>query len=86
MAKLLWPFGTDRGGMSVAVTVRSAEGWQKRGWRMIARAGEGPFIPAVAARVALRDTSVIAPGARPAIAVLSLGAIEAGMPDLAVTT
>ena len=86
VAKLLWPFGTDEGGMSVAVTVRRGEHWERRIWRMIARAGEGPFIPAVAARVVLRDPGAIAPGARPAVAVVSLAAIEAGMADLAVTT
>ncbi len=85
-AKLLWPFGTDEGGMSVTVTARYPEGWRRRTWRMIARAGEGPFIPAVAARVVLRDTGAITPGARPAVAVIELDAIAAGMADLAVET
>ncbi len=86
LAKLLWPFGTDEGGMFVAVTARYPEGWQRRVWRLVARAGEGPFIPAVAARVVLRDAAAIAAGARPAVAMVSLAAIEAGMADLAVET
>ncbi|MEJ6402639.1 DUF4166 domain-containing protein [Yoonia sp. 2307UL14-13] len=85
-AKLLWPFGTDEGGMSVAVTVCSAKGWQRHTWRLIARAGEGPYIPAVPARVVLRAPESIAPGARPAVAEVLLADLEAGMADLAVTT
>ena len=85
LARFLWPFGTDEGGMSVSITARFANGWQKRSWRLIARAGEGPFIPAVASRVILRDISQIKPGARPAVAEIPLTAIEAGMADLAVT-
>jgi NAD(P)-dependent dehydrogenase (short-subunit alcohol dehydrogenase family) len=86
IAKLLWPFGTDEGGMSVAVTARWPDGWRRKTWRLVARQGEGPFIPAIAARVILRDPGAIAAGARPAVAVVPLAAIEAGMDDLAVVT
>ncbi|WP_394178139.1 DUF4166 domain-containing protein [Yoonia maritima] len=86
LAKLLYPFGTDAGGMSVAVTVRSGTGWERRTWRMVATKGEGPFIPAVAARVVLRQPSQVPAGARPAVAVVSLDAICDGMADLAVST
>jgi uncharacterized protein YbjT (DUF2867 family) len=86
IAKLLGPFGTDAGGMSVEVTLRDAQGWRRRVWRMVATQGEGPFIPAVASRVALRDPGSIPAGARPAVAAVSLAAIEAGMADLAVVT
>jgi hypothetical protein len=86
LAKLLYPFGTDAGGMSVAVTLQTDDGWQRRIWRMVATDGEGPFIPAVAARVVLRDPRAIPCGARPAVAIVSLDAICAGMTDLAVTT
>ena len=84
-AKLLWSFGTDEGGMSVTVTARYPDGWQRRTWRMIARAGEGPYIPAVPARVVLRAPETIAPGARPALAEVQLVDLEAGMADLAVS-
>ncbi len=85
-AKLLWPFGTDEGGMCVAIVARYPGGWKRRTWRMVARAGEGPFIPAVAARVVLRDPGAIARGARPAVAVVSLDAVAKGLADLAVET
>jgi saccharopine dehydrogenase-like NADP-dependent oxidoreductase len=79
-------FGTDAGGMSVKVTTRQDGRWQQRTWRMIARSGDGPFIPAVPARAVLRDTKAVAHGARPAIGVVSLQAIEAAFADLDVTT
>lgn len=85
-AKRLYPFGTDVGGMSVAVTVRSSAGWQRRIWRMVATRGDGPYIPAVAARVVLRAPDTIPKGARPAVAIISLDAIRDGMADLAVST
>lgn len=85
LARMLWPFGTDKGGMSVAVTGRGPDGWRHKVWRMVATEGEGPFIPAVAARAILRDLTVVKPGARPALAEVPLSAVEAGMADLAVT-
>jgi hypothetical protein len=85
-ARLLAPFGTDQGGMVVDVVARFPDGWRRCRWEMIVTAGEGPFIPAVAARVILRDPAAIAPGARPAIAVFPLQAAEDAASDLAVTT
>ncbi len=85
LAKLLWPFGTDEGGMTVAVIGYGPAGWQRKDWRLVATAGEGPFIPAVASRVILRDAAAIAPGARPAVSEVSLPSVQAGMTDLAVT-
>lgn len=86
VAKRLEPFGTDEGGMSVMVTARFPDGWCRRTWRMIAREGEGPFVPAVAARALLRTPQDIAVGARPAVAVVSLAAVESAMDDLAIET
>jgi hypothetical protein len=86
LSRLLWPFGTDVGGMCVSVTVRTMDGWQRRTWRMIVRDGDGPFIPAVPARVILRRHQSIAAGARPAVSVVSLADLEEGMADLAVQT
>ncbi|KJZ19753.1 SDR family oxidoreductase [Loktanella sp. S4079] len=86
VSKMLYPFGTDVGGMSVAVSVRSGRDWQLRNWRLVAKEGDGPFIPAVAARTIARDMAQIEPGARPAIAEVPLDALEAAMADLAVTT
>lgn len=86
LARLLWPFGTDEGGMSVAVTARYVTGWQRRTWRLIANAGEGPLVPAVAARSLLRQPDTITPGARPAVAPVSLEAITTAIDDLAIST
>ncbi len=83
-AALLAPFGTDAGGMAVSVTGRAAGGWVRRDWRLVVPQGEGPYVPGVAARAALRDIAAITPGARPAVAVLSLDACEAAMAGLAV--
>lgn len=82
----LWPFGTARGGMVVRVTGRVGGGWICREWRLVAEAGNGPFVPAVAVRAILRATERIGAGARPALAELPLAEFEAAMSDLAVTT
>ena len=86
LAKLLWPFGTDEGGMCVAVTGRTPGGWRHRVWRLVAKSGEGPFIPTVAARAILRVPSAIKHGARPAVAEVPLADVVAAMDDLAVST
>ena len=82
----LAPFGSDAGGMVVEVTGRGGAGWERRRWVLVAGRGEGPFVPAVAARAVLRDLGTLAPGARPAVGVVSLEVAEAAMGDLAVET
>ncbi len=86
LSERLMRFGTDVGGMSVAVTLRDGQRWTQRTWRMVAREGDGPFIPAVPARVALRHVHDLAPGARPALGIATLAQMEEGMADLAVQT
>ncbi len=51
---------------------------------MIAEAGEGPFIPAIAVRTLLRNSERIASGARPCLSQSKLSEIEGAMSDLAV--
>jgi hypothetical protein len=85
-ARALSRFGTDTGGMVVEVTGRGAAGWERRRWVLVARNGEGPFVPGVPVRAALRGLSTLAPGARPAVAVLPLAAMEAAMADLSIET
>lgn len=77
----LAPFGSGRGGMSVSVTTRQ----ETRSWRLLAEDGDGPFIPAVAARALLRRTDLPV-GAGPALEVISLAEAEAAMADLRVVT
>lgn len=80
-ADLLAPFGSGRGGMSVQVIA----GGERRFWRLLAADGDGPFIPAVAARALLRRDGLPI-GARPALEVITLEEAEAAMSDLRVTT
>lgn len=85
-ADLLLPFGTDRGGMRVAVTGTGTGPVQERVWTLVADAGEGPFVPGVVCRALLRCLDKVPPGARPCIAELPLSAIEDAMSDLSITT
>ncbi len=80
----LLPFGTDTGGMVVEVTGRRGAGWVRRRWILVAAAGDGPFVPATAARAILRDLASVAPGARPAVEIVALDRAEAAMADLRV--
>ncbi|MGB5557082.1 MAG: DUF4166 domain-containing protein [Paracoccaceae bacterium] len=80
-ADLLAPFGSGRGGMSVMVIV----GQEQRWWRLLAEDGDGPFIPAIAARALLRRGALPA-GARPALEAITLEEAEAAMADLRVRT
>lgn len=86
MADLLRPFGTDRGGMQVAVVSMGADGPRKATWTLIAEAGHGPYVPCIIARTLLRHASRIAPGARACLAEVTLAEIEDAMSDLEITT
>ncbi|NPD20444.1 SDR family oxidoreductase [Alterinioella nitratireducens] len=81
LADLLAPFGSGRGAMSVTVIT----GRERRRWRLLAEDGDGPFIPAIAARALLRRDALPA-GARPALGVVNLSEAEAAMRDLQVRT
>lgn len=85
-ANLFLPFGTDRGGMRVAVVGRCGQAMIRREWRLIAEAGDGPYIPAVAARALIRRLDRVAPGARPCLAEATRTEMEGAMTDLAVST
>ncbi|WGW02330.1 SDR family oxidoreductase [Tropicibacter oceani] len=81
LADALGPFGSGRGGMSV--TVITAQ--ERRSWTLLAEGGDGPFIPAVAARALLRRPALPV-GAGPALGVITLDEAESAMTDLRVTT
>ena len=81
LADLLAPLGSGRGGMSVTVTTAH----EHRSWRLLAEDGDGPFIPAVAARALLRRPALPA-GAGPALEAITLAEAEAAMADLRVVT
>lgn len=86
IANLFLPFGTDRGGMRVAVVGRAGETVIRREWRLVAEAGDGPYIPAVAARTLTRRLAKVRPGARACLAEATRAEIEDAMTDLAVST
>ena len=86
LATLLEPFGTDRGGMVVEVTGTADGQAIRRSWRLLAEAGDGPFVPGTAVRALLRRADRIEPGARPCLSDLTLEEAERAMGDLAVTT
>ena len=84
MAHGLLPFGTDKGGMRVAVTGKHEGSIKQRIWTLVANSGEGPFVPAIVCRALLRRHSEIPIGARPCIAELNLLEVEEAMSDLAI--
>jgi len=86
IANLFLPFGTDRGGMRVVVVGQTGRTVIRREWRLIAEAGDGPYIPAVAARALIRRLDRVSPGARPCLAEATRMEIEDAMSDLAVST
>lgn len=78
-AGLLAPFGSGTGGMSVSVFTAT----ERRTWRLLAKDGEGPFVPAIPVRALLRRPN-LPTGATPALEVVTLDELEAAMSDLAI--
>lgn len=78
-ADLLAPFGTGTGGMSVTVTTAT----HRHTWTLLATNGDGPFVPAIAARALLRRPT-LPTGATPALETVTLDEIEAAMADLSI--
>lgn len=85
-AKALTPFGTDRGGMVVDVTLAQGSGYVKKTWVMRAENGDGPYTPAIAIRAACRDIDVLNAGAGPALNLIALDKIEACFDNLDIET
>ena len=86
LAQLLYPFGTGVGGMSVEVTGSFADKMRRKTWRLVARDGQGLFVPGIAARTIVRHAGDIKAGARPALDDFTLAQATDAMADLAVTT
>ncbi len=85
-SNLFLPFGTDRGGMRVSVVGLVDELPVRREWRLIAQSGDGPYVPAITARAAIRNLGRISAGARPCLAEVELSDIEKAMTDIDVAT
>lgn len=86
LAERLLGFGTDRGGMRVMVVGPAAGQVVRREWRMVAEAGDGPFVPGVTVRALLRRLDRVPPGARACLAEFTLAEAESAMSDLAITS
>jgi len=80
--------GTDRGGMLVDVTGRNAAGRAiTRRWRLLAEAGDGPWIPALASVALVRKLArgaVTIRGAMPCVGLLTTEEILAQAEGLAI--
>lgn len=85
VANLMLPLGTDRGGMRVVVVGRSNGTVIRREWRLIAEAGDGPYIPAVMARALIRKLRSVPAGSRSCLAEASREDVESAMSDLSVS-
>ena len=90
IASLFEPFGSDRGGMLVAVEGRDGEGAPAAArWVLRATAGRGPYVPTLPALALvrrLRDGPTIAPGARPCVGILSLDDFAGDFARLGIET
>jgi hypothetical protein len=87
MSRWFARLGSDRGYMTVDVTGVAADGKSVvRRWQLTATDGDGPSVPAVAARAIIRKHAGITPGARPCTHDLTLEEIESAFSGLRVTT
>jgi saccharopine dehydrogenase-like NADP-dependent oxidoreductase len=89
-ADLLDGWGTDRGGMVVAVSGVDADGAPACAtWTLLAESGDGPYIPTLPALAAVRSLAsgeLNRPGASVCAGVLSLDAIEREFAPYRITT
>lgn len=84
VADALEHFGSDRGGMRVEVIGRASGQGEfertRRQWRLLAEAGDGPWVPAMPVRALLRG-ELPEPGARPCLDAPSPAQLEQAMAD-----
>jgi hypothetical protein len=78
--------GSDRGGMFVTIDGRGRDGAAKRiAWNLIARRGDGPFIPAIASAVIaqrLARGEESRRGAMPCFELITLDEFDRAVADL----
>ena len=81
--------GSDTGGMFVRVVGRDRDGASRtRTWHLVARSGDGPYVPAIASVILAKRTVAgdgPAPGAQPCFGLFTLGEFEAEIGDLDIT-
>lgn len=85
----LLPFGTDAGGMHIAIRGHDADGRSRSVlWLLTALEGDGPQIPCIAAIVLARklaDGRTMAVGARPCLDLLTLAEFDEAVRGLAIS-
>lgn len=90
LADRVCALGTDRGGMAVDVAGRLTDGRAvTRSWRLIAEAGDGPWVPTLAAVALARGLArgaVVERGARACVGLLTLDEVLAVADGLAIRT
>lgn len=86
LLSLLAPGGTDVGGMVVEIGGRAAGLNRRRRWTLVARNGDGPYIPGIPVRALLRRSEPLKPGARACTAEITLAEVEEAAADLAIST
>ena len=90
MAKLLLPFGSDKGAMDVQVGGVNADGSSVKGrWTLQADANRGPYVPTLAALVLarkLRDEGTLQIGAMPCSGIIKLNEFGADFERLGIKT
>lgn len=81
--------GSDTGGMFVRVVGRDRNGVSRtRTWHLLARSGDGPYVPAIASVILAKRTvggNGPAPGATACFGLFTLGEFEAEISDLDIT-
>lgn len=88
-ADWLEPFGSDRGGMEVRLAGLDGHGKPlSRRWTLIAEAGDGPHVPAVAAAILCRRLAqgTVPAGARPCLGEVTLQDVSEATSHLGVAT
>lgn len=90
VADLMKPFGSDRGGMFVRVRGSDGEGtFIQKMWTLVAAAGDGPWVPALAAMILtgkLASQQVTFRGAGPCMGLIELGDFERAFAGLKIET
>ncbi len=89
MKQMLPWLGTDTGGMTVTLRGREETGQSKEiKWALVARNGDGPYIPTLAAQILCEQMAAgktIAPGARACFDLLTLTQFSNALPGLDIS-
>ena len=90
VAKELLPFGSDQGGMTIAITGLDAARQPRHFvWGLTADANRGPYVPTLAALILvrqLRDGKLTFRGASPCVGLISLSEFEREFKRLGLVT